>query len=284
MTNVMPITCLEQETRCTAVEVETMLSMKHWMPLIMRRIAVMVLAGCLALAFLPLGCASSIGTASLRYRKQHQNDDRRLPDMTIERLQECVETYGEQLGPLDPPLSHAKGHVQVTPEGEVVDIQLTGIPDSAPDFAACVRITLRDMTVPASVLSLRQKETPGEANEQTVLRGNEVGNPMVLVELGAALAEFVAQHKGRIVLYTVTIEVLGAAAVVATQEMLKKKNNWRKKCTDGYVNCIMSPTGWGRGNTWNESRCGTCRNVCDANNGSWPPDIEMFPEGRVSCN
>src|SRR4051812_40318834 len=62
-----------------------------------RRVAAMGLIGCLMLAFLPLGCANSIETAPLRYRTQHQNARHLLPDLTVERLQACVEEYGHQL-------------------------------------------------------------------------------------------------------------------------------------------------------------------------------------------
>ena len=245
-----------------------------------RFVAAMGLLGCLFMAFMPVGCSSSIEQASLRYRAQNQNETHLLRDSTVERLQECVETYGKELRQLDPPFAHAKAHVQVTPEGEVVDVQVTGIPDSAPDLADCTRIALREMTVPASVLSLRQKEAPASTTEQTVPRGNELANPIVLWEIGAALAEFVAENGGRTVLYTVTIEVLSAAAIAAA--VLAISRTQKNRCTARFVNCTESPAGRARGNHWNEHRCGTCLSVC-TNTGKWPDTIEMFPEGTVSC-
>jgi hypothetical protein len=209
---------------------------------IVRWLSVTGLLACGTLAFMPLGCMSSTQQAARRYRAQHQDDGHLLRDITVERLQECVEAYGEQLGPLDPPFSHANGHVQVTPEGQVLDVQLTGIPNRAPDLAACTRITLREMTVPASVLSLRQKQTADSTTEQPVPRGNEIGNPIVLWEIGAAMAEFVAEHGGRIVLYTVTIEVLTAAAVVAVAKLSKRCRQVKEKCIDSCTDSEL-PTG-----------------------------------------
>lgn len=136
------------------------------------------------------------------------------------------------------------------------------------------------MTVPA--MPLRASSTMETANHPTKPIGNEMANPGVMVEVAVLLGEFMAQHGGKAILYAVTIEVLGTIAVAGTQEMLKR-NRWKKNCTDGYVNCIASPAGQQRGNNWNIGRCGTCREVCDRNKGTWPSSIEMFPEGTVSC-
>jgi hypothetical protein len=246
-----------------------------------RFVAAMGLIGCLFMAFMPVGCTSSIEQASLRYRAQNQNETHLLRDFTVERLQECVETYGKELRHLDPPFAHAKAHIQVSQEGQVVDVQVTGIPDSAPDLAGCTRIALREMTVPESVLSLRQKEASASTTEQTVPRGNELANPIVLWEIGTLFAEFVAENGGRTVLYTVTIEVLSAAAIAAVAVAISRTQ--KNRCTARFVNCTESPAGRARGNTWNDSRCGTCLKVCIKNKGEWPKTIEMSPEGTVSC-
>lgn len=238
--------------------------------------AIGILAGMIS-SFSPLGCASSIETAPLRYRDRHQNNGHLLPAITVERLQACLEEYG---GQLDDDSLRVEATVQVDQAGQTRNVGVTGIPENAPDFAACARIALREMTVPA--LPLRAGSTIGAANMEASATGNEIAHPGVLVEVAILLGEFMAQHGAKAVLYAVTIEVVGTVAVVATQEMITR-TRWRKRCTDGYVNCIASPAGRARGNNWNERRCGTCRNVCDKNKGSWPSHIEMFPEGTVSC-
>lgn len=183
-----------------------MLWMKHAIVNMMRMalswMSVIGVAACLMLAFVPFGCAGSIETAPLRYREQHQNARHLLPDITVERLQACVEEHASQL---EPQPYRVEAKVQVDQEGRKQDIVVGGIPDSAPDLAACTRIALRDMALPGSLRQLRGEETIGMANGQIVPRGNEIGNPIVLVELGSALAEFVAAHGGRMVIYAVTV-------------------------------------------------------------------------------
>ena len=121
-----------------------------------RKTLAMGLAGCIMMLVLPMGCGSSIRNAPIRYRQQNQSAEHFLPDITVERFQECLETYGEELGQLEPAFAHAQGHVLVTSEGQIKDVEVTGLPDRARELAACTRVTLREMTVPSSVLSLRR--------------------------------------------------------------------------------------------------------------------------------
>lgn len=205
--------------------------MKHAIVTMMRIalvwMSVIGVAACLLLAFVPFGCASSIETAPLRYREQHQNARHLLPDITVERLQACVEEYGSQL---EPQSYRVEAKVQVDPEGRKQDVVVGGIPDSAGDLEACTRIALRDMALPGSLRQLHGEETIGLTKGQIVPRGNEIGNPIVLVELGSALAEFVAAHGGRVVIYAVTVEVLGGLAVVAVTQLSKKCRRVKAAC------------------------------------------------------
>lgn len=100
-------------------------------------------------------------------------------------------------------------------------------------------------------------------------RGNELGNPIVLWEIGTLLAEFLAANGGRIVLYTVTIEVLGAGAVEATQLATTKKQRNRDKCRDQYVDCTDSRLAQDLGKHAGDSRCSLCRDICEVQ-GKWP--------------
>lgn len=173
------------------------------------------------------------------------------------------------------------GVVQMDRQGRIYGVTVTGFPDGAPDLAACTRSALSAVEVPD--LPLRATSTEESANASAKPTGNEMANPAVAYEVAILLGEFIAQHGGKAVIYSVTVEVLSAAAIAAATVYLT--NRWRKKCTDGYVGCIASPVGRARGNNWNESRCGTCRAVCDKNKGSWPSTIEMFGEvDPVSCN
>ena len=238
-----------------------------------RRLLVVGLLACGILGCMPLGCMSSTQQAAIRYRAQHQGTVDRLPDTTVEQLQGCTESHSEQLGQADPPFAHAKAHVQVTPEGHVVDVDVTGIPA---DLAACTRMSLRAMALPGSVLSLRQKETEESATRQTIPKGNEIANPVVLVEVAILLGEFIAQHGGRMVLYTVTLEVVSAAAVAGTAVYLKKRK--KKTCTEHLQDCLNTPLNDENGNNWNTMRCKTCFDVCRLSD-RWPSEISLG-----SCN
>ena len=110
------------------------------------------LAACLALAFVPIGCTNSILMAPARYHEQNPDAVDLLPSITVERLQECVEQYGHQLDG-----SSYQVHVEVheDPDGFHRKVELSGIPDSAPDLAACTRITRCEMNWPTRSLRRR---------------------------------------------------------------------------------------------------------------------------------
>ena len=250
-----------------------MLWMKHLLSTmtVVRSMSALGLAACLALAFVPIGCTNSILMAPARYHEQNPGAIDLLPSITVERLQECVEQYGHQLDG-----SSYQVHVEVheDPDGFRRKVELSGIPDSAPDLAACSRITFRQMAV-SGPLRQSLREVTAAADSAAPMR-NELANPLVAAEILLVLAEYAAQHGGRVVLYSVAVGVLSAVAVAGTKRYIQRT---RKKCLEHYVECMAT----GRGNNWSESRCGTCRAVCE-NQGAWPSHIEMFPEGTVSCN
>lgn len=233
----------------------------------------MGLVGCLVLAFLPIGCTNSIEMAPVHYREQHQNDSHLLPDITIERLQACVERYGHQL---ESEFYRVEAKVQVDQEGRNHGLVLEGFPDSAPDLAACTKITLRDMAVPTSVLQLRSSKTNG----QTKPMGNELANPIVAWEVAVAFAEFMAQHGGKVALYTVTVEVLSAAAVAGVAVYVGRRTKKKTKtCTELLQDCLLTSTADLPGNHPGHSRCVACFDKCS--NGIWPKSIALDDGG--SC-
>jgi len=243
-----------------------MLGMKHVRAV---RVAAMGLLGCLILAVLPVGCTKSIEMAPVRYRAQHQNARHLLRDITVERLQECVEKYGYQL---QSESIDVEATVQVDDEGRHKGLVVKGIPDSAPDLAACTRITLGEMGVPTSVLQLRYEQTASTTNGQTKPMGNALANPIVMWEIAAALAEFAAQHGGKAVLYSVTIEVLSAAAIAgATVYVARRKK--KDRCTDYYEACVASSLWHKYGRHQWDSLCSLCAGVCFDNNGEWPSTV-----------
>lgn len=240
-----------------------------------RRMTAMGLLGCLMLAFLPLGCMNSIAMAPVRYREQHPNARHLLRDITVERLQACVETHGDQL---ESDSSRVEATVQVDQYGRHFSLLVEGIPDSAKDFATCTETTLRDMALPMSVLQLRDEQMAG----QKIPMGNYLANPIVAWEIAAAFAEFMAQHGGKAVLYSVTVEVLSAAAIAAVTVYVGKRTKTKKKktCIEMLQDCLLTSTADLPGNHWRQSRCAACFEKCS--NGSWPESIPLDDGGSCS--
>lgn len=128
-------------------------------------------------------------------------------------------------------------------------------------------------------LPLRATSTEESANTSVKPTGNEMANPAIALEVAILLGEFAAQHGGKVVLYSVTVEVLSAAAIAAATVYLTKKQ--KQECQKHPNNCLDTPTNDKRGNNWNENRCLTCFNVCKST-GKWPENVP-FLGGPESC-
>lgn len=183
------------------------------------------------------GCASSIEQAPVRYREQHQNRGHLLHDNTVERLQGCAEEFAEQV---NEDSLRVWATVQVDREGRIYEVTVEGVPDNASDLAACTRVTLQDMSVPS--LPLRSDSTDATGSVQAKPQSNEMANPAVAAEVAILLAEFVAQHGAKTILYAVTIQVLSAIAVEGYKKLSKRCRRVKEECV---VSCGDSdlPTG-----------------------------------------
>jgi len=67
-----------------------------------------------------------------------------LPNIAVERAKECMDMDGQQLGPgrvvLESP-------VTVNEDGDIVSVDVGGLPETAGDFGACIRNVFRDMPI-----------------------------------------------------------------------------------------------------------------------------------------
>jgi Novel toxin 16 len=90
------------------------------------------------------GCTNRLGPV---YATQTAGgpDNPNLADNMIEHTKECMETYGWQLA-TGRTLLESK--VDLNESGDNVNVTIMGIPETAPDFGACIRNVLRDITVP----------------------------------------------------------------------------------------------------------------------------------------
>jgi hypothetical protein len=241
----------------------------------MRAFAALGLFGCVTLTLMPLGCASSLDNAP--FHQVASGNDPPMPETTSARLQECVETYRDQL-----PADYARVHyrVQVDKRGRIVDIETNDIPEDAPDFAACTRVVLRDMKVSDGMFTYRHSPSTGSTGGQTPAARGLMGTTTVL---GAeiALEELLVGAAGTTVVFAVVLVVV-ASGVKDVVEAIDEEQENRRRCDEKLTECLDTYRSSRPGPLWKHSRCIGCRDVCMRLGGEWPSRIELG--GRfVSC-
>ncbi len=202
-----------------------------------------------------------------------------IPPMTADHLRECVKEHGHLLEGGSWAFSPT---IRVNRRGYVVDVDTGDMPQSALDLAACTRIALGDMVIPSYILKIRPTKSDTATNEATMAQRSYVGSPALVVVVVVGLSEIVLEAGAATILFAVTVKVVDKA-VDDVAELAKQRRIWRDQCTDDYTDCIASPAGRARGNHWNMTRCGSCREVCERT-GKWPSHIPLFPDPEVSCN
>lgn len=149
-----------------------------------------------------------------------------FPKMTEERFEECAKLYGNQLGP---GLWAFRPVLQVNQQGNVVDVNAGEVPNSAPDFAACTRIALRDMAIPSSVFNLRQTQSTASTNEPTKEQRSLVGNPVVvIVVVEIVYTEVIIEAGVGAILFATTLQLVDDVAEAAKWKPKPTKN----RCLD----------------------------------------------------
>lgn len=217
-----------------------------------RHVAAWGLIGCAMLAIMPMGCANTLETATVRHG--HANSGNRLPDITVERLKKCVVDYEPEFAWYR--YANVDANVQVNEDGLIVNVTTEGIPASSPDFGACTRQVLRDMGVSASILrELKTKLEAKEAASHADSGGNLVGHPIVIVVAGVTLVfnDVVIQVAGITVLFTVML-ALKDAVDAAT----KRRPRWMNECQRRLNECLASPLNDEYGHIIGTQRCGWC--------------------------
>jgi len=177
-------------------------------------------AGVVGLAL--LGC----GGAEPTIRQQGASDRPGIPQVTAERLQECVKEHGNQLDGGSWAFSPT---IQVNREGYVVDVNAGDMPQSAPDLAACTRIALSDMAIPSTVFQMRQTQSTAWTNETTVEQRSYMGSPAVVVVVVVGLSEIVLEAGAYTILFAVTVKVVEKAV----DDVAEAAKRWRPKLTKG---------------------------------------------------
>ena len=225
----------------------------------------------------PLACGS---IEHVPFRQHPTAEHPALPRITAERFHGCVKKYGDQL---DGRLFAFYPKVKVDQDGRVIEVYAGNIPETAPDLAACIRITLHQMSVPEWMLKIRpaQNMHPPEGNTEALRK--EMANPVVVA--GALLilfAELAIEVEGIEVAFMVSLEVVAATAEVL--ETLRNKQRWEKECERHLTACLLTSTEKKRGNHPNQSRCALCFDYCKnpRNGGKWPERVPLDDGG--SCH
>jgi hypothetical protein len=233
-------------------------------------LAAVGLAGWMMLGLVPPGCGGGLGRVTAR---QDPSEDRpAVPDMTVERLQECVREYGGQLAP---GRYSFRPNVQVDRDGFGREVSTHDIPEEARDLAACTRVVLREMALPEAIL-----QAPSSGDAAATMNRAYMGSPALVVVVVVGLSELVLEAGAYTILFAVTVELVNEAGKDIA-EAGRKRRRWEKECLDGYEECMDSRVGDELGNNWNQARCALCRDVCQKEK-SWPSQVMMW-ERYESC-
>lgn len=232
------------------------------------------------LAALPSGCAS--GLESVAVRPGAPKDGFAMPRITEERMRACVTEYAKQLDAGDWAF---RPTIEVAQNGRFIRVNDGGIPNTAADFASCTRDALSNMVVPDVIFNLRVPGANADATSATAEQRTQIGSPAVVVVVVVGLSELVFEAGAYTILFAVTVKVVEKAAddVADWARRSPRLADDEDDCAEYYTQCIASPAGRARGNHWNETRCATCRAVCQKEK-SWPARVPMFGQGLVPCH
>jgi hypothetical protein len=154
----------------------------------MRSLAAYAFLACVTMAIVSLGCAGDIAYPQLK--RPPSSEGPHAPNETINRLRECVEEYGGDLGGRRFEFHY---DVKVGEEGRPVSVKSDGF---HADFDGCTRAALRAMEVPPEILLMWGMSQPlargdGQTNAARGLHGN-----LVIVGVLVALAPIIIEAAG----------------------------------------------------------------------------------------
>lgn len=156
------------------------------------------------------------------------------------------------------------GAVSRATRPESVKVKDSQIPGT--ELESCMRNVLERMEIPDSVTST-SRVSPQSRSAMGIV---QVLAPIALLP---------------IVLVAGGVTILVGVTIYALAEAIRRwptDDNNDEDCTARYEKCIDNGGGGQPGNHWHESRCGTCRAVCQKEK-SWPPFVPLFGKGMVPC-
>ena len=234
----------------------------------LRSTAVVAGLGSTILGFMPMGCSNRLGPV---VATQEGGIDRpSLPDIFVEKAKECVAEHGAQL---EGQHYRLDSKIDIDEDGSKQKVTIAGIPDTAPDFGACMRIALQDMPIADEPFREGVKLLKYRRQEATTAQRALVGHPVVIVVAGVTIiVSEVALEAGAVtILFAVSVKVVEKAAKDVAED------GWKAVCVAKYTACVAAVGTRKRGNHPGISRCASCLETCTKEQ-SWPASI-----GNGSC-
>lgn len=227
--------------------------------------------GCVTMVAVMPGCGSGLGPVQAT-QNGGTIDHPNLPDVLVEKAKDCVSEYGKQL---EPGRHRFDSTVEVDEERVKWDVTIDGVPDTAPDLGACLRIALQDMPIAEEPFRQGVETLKYRRQEALAEQRKLVGHPVVIVIAGATIVvgEVMLEAGAYTILFAVSVELIDKAS----KDVAELAKRGFKKCVTHYTACMATSLS-NIGNHWKASVCNTCFDVC-GRTGAWPANI-----GLGSCH
>ena len=215
----------------------------------MRRTALMgVIALGLALGLTSISCTSRLGP--VRATQEGGIGRPNLPDIAVEHAKECVADYATQLAPGPHTLD---SNVEVNEDGDIVDVTIEGIPNTAPDFAACMRNVLRNMPIAEEPFREGVAKLQQQREQVSVSQKSLVGSPVIVIGVAIVATELALEAGAYTILIGITVNLVA--------KLSARCRKVRETCIDSCTNSDL-PTGTYSGDPYH-----VCLRQCMMRNG-----------------
>ena len=229
-----------------------------------RSISATVLALCLALAFIPLGCGGTGGVGEPPGPLRHYDEGPSVPGATVAELQACADRAHDHFKDTHYALQFT---VEMMDGGRVGRVKLKGADPDDAGMASCMAGALARMEVPPFVLHKLYENVQAGSPESRGL----IGNPWALAAAALAGVELVPAV---LIVGAVTVGVLVVVAVSdKVIEAVKRRRDRESFCMKLMYECLgnKKQPEWNRREYGDVKDCGACLRDCkNHSKGEWP--------------
>ncbi len=181
-------------------------------------------------------------------------------------------------GPLLEPGYHVlNSSVLVDEDGDRVDVTINDIPNTAPDFDACMRNILRDMPVSEDLVRQGAAELKSRRNQANAAQRSLVSSPVVvIVGVTIVVSELFLEAGAITILFAVTVKVVDKAVDDVAELAKRKRDRAWDECLNRYEACVAGKRYQDEGRHIGDSRCGLCVTICRTTR-TWPAFVDLGP-------